>query len=256
MKKLISRFKRLLTYCEHPAYFSLRKQGVFIPLYEEMNQPWLREMKFKTILDVGSNTGQFAGVARTFFPEAQMHCFEPLPECGEVLDQRWGDDARVRVHRLAVSDSKGEATFYRSSFTQASSLIGGMGMMKDHKPWIAEDSSFTVPTVRLDDLVPAELAIESPCLLKIDVEGAADKVIRGASQLLRQIDVLLVELEYAPLWPDQALFHDTYARLTDAGMVYLGALGQVDHSKRGFPVQCNAAFVSQQVFEHLTQEPE
>ena len=54
-----------------------------------------RERPFRTIMDVGSNTGQFAKKISKIFPKAKLFCFEPLPEPYRYavnLIQTYGND--------------------------------------------------------------------------------------------------------------------------------------------------------------------
>jgi len=83
--------------------------------YEIMRRgrnPWdtllgLRNIPFRTIIDVGANRGQFAERVTVMFPHAQVYCFEPLP--GPFADlKEWAryEDRRVQVFNLAKALSR------------------------------------------------------------------------------------------------------------------------------------------------------
>jgi hypothetical protein len=55
----------------------------------------------------------------------------------------------------------------------------------------------------------------------IDVEGAVDSILAGASRSLRFCSAVYVELETSTRWPNQALAHDIVPMLTASGLVPL-----------------------------------
>lgn len=250
--RIIRKVKRLLTYLENPLYFVLKRRNIYLPIYEELNRKWLRLLEFSTIIDIGANAGQFASAARELFPKAVIHCFEPLPDGIRKLCDRWENDSHVHIHPFAVSDTDGEVVFYRSSFSQTSSLMPDADIMKSHKPWIVNEFDFKVASRRLDGFFTAGGDLnEKPILIKIDVEGAADKVIRGGSSYIKNADVVIIETEFAPLWSGQSLFKEIYEMLHDTGHIFLGVMDQQLHSVLNFPVQCNCIFVSKDIFDYL-----
>jgi FkbM family methyltransferase len=250
---MLNRLARLVTYLQHPEYFSLRRQGVYIPIYEALDKPWIRHCGFQLILDIGSHVGEFAGVARVLFPDAELHCFEPLPECVSALRQRFGNASNVVVHECAVSDSNGEAHFHRSSFSASSSLLEAGKAMTDYKPWIRHENSIVVASARLENLLSAENLDKKPIMIKVDVEGAADRVICGGMSFFQQADLVIVETDYLPLRKGQATFGSIFSTLTGLGLTYLGSLDQVLHGNLGFPAVSDSLFVSDGLFATLNQ---
>ncbi len=50
---------------------------------------WFETTDAKTVIDVGSYIGAFAYAINVLIPEAQIYCFEPLPENYEQLLHTW-----------------------------------------------------------------------------------------------------------------------------------------------------------------------
>ena len=65
----------------------------------------------------------------------------------------------------------------------------------------------------LDDIF-SEYNIEEISLLKIDVQGCEDLVLKGAGVALKKTKFIWVETSFKPLYENSALFHDIYSLLT------------------------------------------
>ena len=108
---------------------------------------------------------------------AELHAFEPLPANITRLERNLALNSieNVIVHSMAVSDKAGEAMFYAPE--SRSSGTGRLAARKGLRP------KLKVATATLDNLV-AEGTISTPRFIKMDVEGAELRVLRGADQLL------------------------------------------------------------------------
>ncbi len=147
------------------------------------------------ILDVGANVGLFGLFAASRCRAPVIHAFEPAPETAACLEANAIlHSLTLRLHRLALGDQAGEATFtvYRNN-TLRSGLHADAGQdrallarttagqehhetgLLDH---LMEAEQITVPTARLSDVTRAE-GLKRIDLLKIDAERAEEQVIDG-----------------------------------------------------------------------------
>lgn len=127
------------------------------------------------VYDLGAHVGWYTLIAsRRVGPSGRVHSFEPLPENLTYLHRHLEMNGceNVSVHRVAVSDASGEASFSTADGRFQGRLTDG------------PESDLTVETVRLNDLV-ASGRVPPPDLVKIDVEGAETAVLRGAESVLR-----------------------------------------------------------------------
>jgi FkbM family methyltransferase len=136
-------------------------------LDELYDVPDLRDVR--VIVDLGSHIGSSIVFFRVRHPGAQIHGLEPDPRTFATLAANVGALEGVTVDRQAVSDADGEATFFCSDYSMASSLVG------DGRP-------VTVRTVRLDTLMD-ELGLDRIDLLKLDIEGAEYDVLAATERL-------------------------------------------------------------------------
>src|SRR5687768_6846812 len=75
----------------------------------------------KLVIDGGANVGQFARAVTWAFPEATVHCFEPLPDIADRLRANLRDNPRLSVHECALGNTEGTTQFNRNHFSQSSS---------------------------------------------------------------------------------------------------------------------------------------
>jgi FkbM family methyltransferase len=205
---------------------------------------WLDSFGFRTVLDVGANTGQFVDEARRFAPDAMIYSFEPLPDCYAELVARHGADPKFRAFNFALGDAKGETTFHRSSYSQSSSMLKMAKLHVEAFPETAGGEEVTIPVDTLDN-VRGTLDLRRPLLLKIDVQGFEDRVIRGATDLLAEVDVAVIEMSIEPLYEGQTLFDGVYRMMVDRGFVYRGNLLQLQHPADGRVLQVDGFFTRQ-----------
>jgi FkbM family methyltransferase len=136
----------------------------------------------KTVVDVGANIGQFSNAIKTWYPQANIHAFEPDPQVFEILESNLSSD-NVTLYNYALSEKKETLKFYKSQGSLVSSII----KTKESK------SSITVDAVPLDGLIKD---IKSIDLFKIDVEGAEINVLKGAHKTLKKSKYLLIEMSF------------------------------------------------------------
>ncbi len=123
-------------------------------------------------VDVGANIGAVLRDMVRFAPRGRHVAFEPLPELAARLAEEF---PAVDVRNLAVSDHVGEATFHRVRGRDTRSSLSTLDFAVD------ELVPFTVGVADLDSALPGDLV---PALVKIDVEGAEEQVLRGAARTL------------------------------------------------------------------------
>lgn len=124
-------------------------------------------------VDIGAHQGAILREMVRCAPRGRHIAYEPLPEFAAALAR---DFPAVDVRNAAVSDTAGEATFFRMI---AGPMQSGLKLRTGTAPEASE--TFTVRVDKLDDALPDGYA---PSLIKIDVEGAERQVIEGAMDIL------------------------------------------------------------------------
>ena len=131
------------------------------------------------VVDCGANVGELRYWFVVNGIDIDYVGIEPSPLEYRCLEQNAGGS---RTFNLGLWNGDGELDFYVSSQMADSSLI--------EPP--EYDEIITVPTRRLDSLLPSERIK----LLKLEAEGAEPEAIEGAEALLDQIEYISADLGF------------------------------------------------------------
>jgi len=216
--------------------------GQNVALYLGLRQPWLQRYQFRTVVDVGANVGQFALLARKAFPGAALHCFEPLPDCFAELGRRLGETKGVTLHNFALAEHDGVQPMTRNPYSPSSSLLEMTPSHVTAFPFTAGGDPVKVSVSTLDGALDG-YAVDEPILVKIDVQGAEDRVIAGGQSVLARATVAIVETSFEVLYRGQALFGEIHASMRRLGFTYHGNLDQLTSPDDGRVLQGDAVFV-------------
>ncbi len=122
------------------------------------------------------------------FPQAQVHAFELVPDIANRLAARFEHDPRVLVNRCGLDGEAGTVeVHYYPAFSE------GSGLNDAHAGFDAEVRTAEVVT---GDAYCRERGIDRIELLKIDVEGGEQRVLRGFEAMLARGAVKLIQFEY------------------------------------------------------------
>lgn len=178
----------------------------------------------KTIIDVGANQGQFALSARYFYPTAGIHSFEPVPDVYHTLQQNTRRASGINTYNFALGSTNGFLEFFQNAYSHASSALHVSSIQQQYFPQTGEEHQIKVPVKRMDDLV-SNIALESPVLLKLDVQGFEKEVLKGAAASLSKIDYLLFETSFVPMYEGEPLFDEMHNYVKELGFEFIAPVG-------------------------------
>lgn len=205
----------------------------------------LKNLPIKTIIDVGANEGQFAKEILKVFPGAHLYCFEPLPEAFKKLFQ-WSEKQKKRISafNFALGDQEGVfGIFNHIHHSPSSSLLKTTEVCERYYPFTKEQVSAQIKVTTLDNWIDSLSApLSHDILVKLDVQGYEDRVIRGGQKILSIAKACIVEINLDRLYDEQPTFKDIFCLLSDLGYHFCGNLDQV-YNDDGHVVFVDAVFV-------------
>lgn len=136
------------------------------------------------ILDIGASSGTFSNYA---LDQGAKHCYmvEPFPRSVENLKATFGKDDRVTIIDKAISDTRGEKSFWMFS---KNSTMGSLYQQEDKFQFEHKVSAIT-----FQDLFD-EYKIGKIDLLKMDTEGSEYAIFDTIESL--DIERLIIEFHY------------------------------------------------------------
>ena len=213
---------------------SVDGQGVYARFFES-----LVSLDFTPafILDVGANQGSWAHEARAAFARvgSTILCVEGSPQHAGTL-QNQGFTYVISL----VAARQGWVSYYDSSDTHT-----GNSIMKEKTDFFLRQEATRTPTRTLDELIAAYAAgvghPVQPQLLKLDVQGYELEALKGATQLLAGVEVVLLETSVLQYNVGSPLAGEVIAALDCLGFQVLDLVEL--HFKRELLLQIDVAFV-------------
>jgi len=167
------------------------EQGSFLATLELL---FKKGHRYATLIDVGAADGSLALdlLLANILPDCVPLNIDANPIYEDSLQRvkaAFGGDYRI----AAASDTKGEI-----EFTQSVHPYWSSPRPPGDEYWerVQHQSAGTikVPALRIDDLV-TELQLESPYLIRLDVQGGEVQALRGATNTLTQTDIVVCEAD-------------------------------------------------------------
>jgi FkbM family methyltransferase len=208
----------------------------------------LASLDVGTVIDVGANKGQFAREISRTFPRARLFCFEPLAEPFAALSA-WAatQDGRVRCFNVALGDAAGDVHMHQhDEHSASSSLLETTDTCHAIYPQTRAEHLTMIRVETLDEVLNRVIdEVPRDILLKLDVQGFEDRVLRGGPKVLACCRAVVLEVAVAPLYAAQADFPTLVAILRSAGLSYAGNLEQT-YGDDGRVVFLDAVFLRAQ----------
>lgn len=142
----------------------------------------------RVLFDVGANVGEWSSIAKVHCPGADVHAFEIAKPTFEILVAKTGHLPGIHCQNVGLSDVAGST---RIRYYDA---LPALTTSSDY-PHPLAFTELEAQVVTGDDYV-ARHGIAHIDLLKIDVEGMEEQVLKGFQLTLARKAIDLVQFEY------------------------------------------------------------
>jgi FkbM family methyltransferase len=194
-----------------------------------------------TVIDLGANVGQFAVAAAHLFDGAQICSIEPDPRTADRLRKNLRDVKQAEIFAVAVGDSPGTAEFFVNRDSQVSSMLSLGRDRINSFPQSTVVEKITIPVTTLDILFQ-DKPLAGPILVKIDVQGFEDRVIRGGKGFLAKVDWVLIEVSFANLYEGERDFNEISGLMAAQGFRFLRPMNFHTSPLTGEIIEMDALF--------------
>lgn len=172
---------------------------------------------FRTVLDVGANTGQTARAFLGLFPQATVYSFEPVAATFRQLAGTFAENPRVVCEPVAMAERNGEEQMLVGDESVCARIVDDD--VRGDEVWQRQ----TVTVVRLEDYARSR-KLGQIDLLKTDTEGRDLNVLRGGDALLRAgaVAFVLCEVGFSDADTQHSPLAAIHAYLHARDFVFLG----------------------------------
>ncbi len=180
---------------------SVLAEPLFVGRFEEDESEFLRSIAESgmKVIDVGANVGIYTVLlGKAIRPFGHIWSFEPYQPVASYLKRNieMNELDNVTVIEKAVAEKEGVLDFH--IFSDGDDVYNSLGAAERPEEQLYAVRKIPVSVTTLDT-VADETGIEKIDILKIDVEGAEEWVLKGAERLIRRSPNLQIVMElYEP----------------------------------------------------------
>jgi FkbM family methyltransferase len=186
---------------------------------------------FATVIDVGASNGMWTRDVIQHFPDRDYFLVEARREHEPALRDFAAAHPRVRYVICAAADRPGEVHFH------AGDLFGGLAA---HEAFREHD--IVVPARTLDELA-ATHQLRPPFALKLDTHGFEEQILAGASAVLAQTSLAVIEAYNHRMGFGNLLFNELCAAMAARGFRCIDLFDPLYRPHDGAFWQADLAFV-------------
>jgi len=195
----------------------IQKTGFTIARYPSPDQKRrilaYHNFKVDTLLDIGANSGQYAGLMRESGYKGRIHSFEPTSKAFDLLRNKSKKDKDWHIHQLAIGATAGEIEINISENSFSSSILEIEKLHVKSAPQSRYISKETVPIETIDNLFSVIAKSAKSIYMKIDTQGYESEVLKGAENSLPKIQCIQLEMSLVKLYKNEWLFEETISYL-------------------------------------------
>ena len=208
--KLFNKFIKLVKLLKHQK----TRKGLLSNIAANIElEDLVKDLKFKTLFDIGSNKGQFILLIEKIFDiDKNIYSFEPIKEIFEKQKIFFSNKKNISFFNFALGEKSSIKTLKITKRKDSSSFFEINDNIKNTDYLVDEKREIEIKS--LDEIMEKRILIK-PILAKIDVQGYELEVLKGSKNLLKKIKYIIIEVSENEIYAGQALANKIVKYLND-----------------------------------------
>ena len=196
------------------------------------------------VYDIGADIGLFSHAVGSLSNVAAIHAFEPRRAAyAELLEIGKRSPVPVTCHNVALGEVNEQGNMFVPLVSTGSSSLLAPNRVFDRAVGVGPINQQSVTVARLDDYV-TQHQLPAPDVVKLDVQGFEDRVVRGGARTVASAAFVIAEVHFEPSYEQSALFDDVYALMRSQGFRLVG-MNNAPFGYSSHPLEANAIFARQ-----------
>jgi len=151
----------------------------------------VEHLKPKVVWDIGANSGTYGILAKALNPHSEVIFFEPIPKAVSLIHANLKiNNFEAKIFEIALGDFDGEGEIF---FEQGHNFATSVTVNKNTLPDGIKSDCMKIQVRRLDTLIQNE-GLDTPTLVKLDVETYEYEVLAGLGSKFPEDTVFLIEI--------------------------------------------------------------
>ncbi len=161
-----------------------------------------------TVLEAGGHVGQDTLWMSYFWPEGTIHVFEPHENCFKIIQNAIQGRSNVILYPLALSNTSGKIPFYvDGQVGGASSLLKPVDHINKLYFHMDINNPIFVDCTTVDEWARAN-KVPAIDFFWIDVEGNELQLLSGATEMLKTVRAIYIEVNLQRFWHNCTMYED------------------------------------------------
>lgn len=188
---------------------------------------------FDVIVDIGANVGNWTRECMKIFPDAMYYLFEPT-RYNHLIELDLAN-TNVHVQYRILNEKDVEVDWYSIDGT-------GDSMFREKTTHYVDSTPVKQQSYALDTVLLLDPDNTSRIFMKIDTQGSEIPVLKGATNILRNVDFILMELPFFGQFNEGVPTFSTHIQFMESiGFVPFEIVEK--HEMRTFMIQIDILFI-------------